>query len=477
MDDIQERLNRILMEKPVSPDPVSIKRIPPKVTPLPVKATPKQEKRLFVVVTKDMSGLGWAKKLQEEGERVVLATKNMEKTPELKKAFELVGKGWVPRTTLEEAMKTLQLPHVYWIFDSNHFGKEADQLRAKGQKVFGTSELSAKMEYDRAYGVEVATKYGLSSPETEEFSTVEEGLKFLEANPAKAYVFKPDASEFGYLTFVPFRERASDANRELYFYLKHVTFDGTYILQERKQGVEVNVELWLHEGKPFQALVTLESKRKGERDTGEMAGCAADIDFIIPLDSPLIDATIGKLLPFYAEKKVTGFVDVNVIIGDNEVWFLEVCNRFGYSSHPNTFINLALDGFGNIMADWMDGKVAKMGEKFRKGYGASISLFIDHERPGLPLYLDKHHDHHFYPYDGYKDGEDLLLAGYSNEVGIFMDFDYTIQGAAEACLHKLYYNEAVSFPDMDFRKDLGGKDYHNAPNRRHEALRRMGYIT
>src|SRR5207302_4060383 len=42
---------------------------------------PDSQDRQFVVVTKDFSGLGWAKKLQEEGETVTLAHKCNEEEP------------------------------------------------------------------------------------------------------------------------------------------------------------------------------------------------------------------------------------------------------------------------------------------------------------------------------------------------------------------------------------------------------------
>ena len=148
----------------------------------------------------------------------------------------------------------------------------------------------------------------------------------------------------------------------------------------------------------------------------------------------------------------------------------------GLALHPNLFINLALDGFGSIMADWMDGKVEDIPNRFRKGFGASITVMSEHPREGLPLHINPEYLKKFFPYDGYKEKEDLLLTGYSGEVGVYCDFDYTAEAAAENCLHKLFYNEAVSFPDMAFRTDLGQHNYAGAPAKRYESLRRMGLI-
>jgi hypothetical protein len=429
--------------------------------------------RQWVVVTQDCSGLGWTKRLLEDGESVVFAKQIAEddKDPD---EFALVGEGLVDCEPLETAIATRKGPQTYWVFDRNCFADQADALRAAGQKVFGTSALSARMELDRAYGCEVASACGLPSPPTREFDSNTAGCDWLERNPTIAYVCKPNASDNNYSTFVPFRENAEDANHELLCYLRNAPeAKSGFILQERKPGVEANVEVWLQNGVPFFAMVCLENKRRWDHDLGEMSGCAGDIVFPIPLDTPIIAATIGKMLPFYEQQGYTGFADVNVILGDNQVWFLEVCNRFGYSSHPNLFLNCALDSFGNIMADFMDGQVETIASRFRSGFGASVTLFIDHKRTGLPLTAAPRSARSFYPFDGFRPASDVLLTGYSHEVGIFCDHDYTIEEAAESCLSQLLHREAVTYPDIAFRTDLHKADYVGAPVKRYSALRSM----
>lgn len=437
--------------------------------------SPESPTRQFVVVTKDFSGLGWAKKLQEEGETVTLALES----PETKKAdqrlFDQVAAGWIPTMSLTAAMTALVTPSTYWIFAENNFPDEADALRAKGQKVFGTSALSEKMEHDRHYAIEIAAQCGLASPETEEFASRQEGLAFLDAHPDTAYVFKPDESAQNFATFVPVREQDADANRETFTYLDHMQQEpGSYILQERVQGTEVDVEVWFFEGEPFFAFATLEAKRKNPHDLGEMSGCAGDFAWVVPLDSPLVQETIGPMLDFYREQRYTGFADVNVILTNQGPLFLEVCNRFGYNGHVTLFLALAQDTFGNILADFMDGNVANMADRFSPTVGSSITLFLDHPREGLPIHLDPRWVTKFYPFDGYLEEGTLLLSGYSHEVGIFVDQGPTIEAAAQACLDKLLTEEAVSIPESYWRTDLGASDYPNAPALRFQALQQMG---
>lgn len=491
MDRIESVIDKLMGELETPPSPsATIAKVTPKAVQMKgavavnVRKTPQTSdngKRVFVVVTEDFSGLGWAKKLLEEGERVVLASEPREQETEDDtwdpKVYDKVGQGWVPKMDLSEALKKLKSDRTYWLFSENHLTDVAEQLRKEGQKVFGTSKLGERMEHDRAFAVKVAKDSGLDSPESHSFTTLADGLAFLDANPDTAFVFKPDDAKSSHLTAVPFRERSKDANREIYHYLSHLAPEpGSFILQERKYGVEVNVEAWVYEGEAFFAFATLENKRRGNRNSGEMVGCAGDITWTIDLKSDLFKKTIGKMLPFYKKERYTGFADVNVIIGDNSVYFLEVGNRFGYNSHPNLFLALALDGTGAILADFIDGKTEGVYDRFRKGFGASISLNIDHTRPGLPLHLHDDHVKRFYPYDGYKEGEDLLLTGWSNDVGIITDFDYTLQGAADAVFQKFYYGEAVSFSDMNYRDDLGQRDYQGSPLQRYEALQAMGLL-
>lgn len=437
--------------------------------------------RQFVIVTKDLSGLGWAKKLIEEGETVTVATQySEEEDEENRKAMKQVGRGWVDVVELKD-LPSFHGDSTYFVFGENCFVEEAEKLIKAGQKVFPPNiVLSEKMEHDRQYAVEVAEQAGLQSPPTYEFSTLDEAIRFLDENQDTAFVFKPDDGKFNYLTFVPSRREDADANRELYAYLSHMKEEpGGFILQERiplKDALEVNVEVWLWEGDPFFATVGLELKRRDTGDLGEMCGCAADFIQVIPVDSPLVQQTVGKLLPFYKEQGYTGFADVNVIFTkDGEPYFLEVCNRFGYNAHVTYFLGLAKDGFGNIIADFTDGEIESIPERFRRDVGASVTLFIDHPRPGLPVNIDDTVVEQFYPFDGYMEDDQWLLTDYSNEVGIVCDHASTIEEAAKKVL-KIVQSEKVAAPDAYYRVDIGASDYPNAPARRMAELKKRGLL-
>jgi len=311
---------------------------------------PKEKK--FIIATADYSGYGFTKIITEEGYDALLAFKYLDEAePKDIEVYEKIGEGVIEKVPLDDLMdKRYQFRDWYWIFDQNYLPEESEKLKKEGFKVLGGGKLSHQLENDRKLGADVVKKYGFALPETKEFSSIEEGLAFLDENPEKAYVYKPDGRTEAHTTYVPDNEDDEEAHEELYRYMESLTEDETYILQERVKGVEANIEVWFYKGKPYFALCDLESKRKYSKDEGELVGCAQDIVFTIPLNCKLVSETIGKLFPFYESFKYTGFSDATVIISDHKIYFLEFCNRFGYNCHPNLFLNLAIDPLGEILS-------------------------------------------------------------------------------------------------------------------------------
>ena len=436
-----------------------------------------EKQKTIIICSEDLAGLGFAKICIDNGYKTIFAYK-MKEDEESEEEYLACGKGIVPKVELEKIFKERnKYREAYWIWDFNHNFEFAETLRKEGFKVFGGHELTYKMEKDRHFGTEIIKKAKLETPPTFEFKTIDEGLKHLDENLDKAYVFKPDEGKGCFTTYVPDSVKKEAANRELYSYM--VSQDGetgTYILQERIDGVEANFELWLYKGKPILAYCNFECKRKLNHDEGEMVGCSQDIGFLIPIDCKGIKLTIERLLPQY--RSYTGFLDMNVIISDNEVYFIEFCARFGYNAHPNAFMNLAKKSFPELMTDWMDGKVEKFEENFKYGFGASITVYIDHPKKGYPIYITEDMEDKFYHFDILKEDNDeeneYTLAGYSNEVGIVMSHNYTIEDAAKQCLKNL---DKITYPNHSCRTDLDLENYEMSPQKRYEALNNCKFFS
>jgi phosphoribosylamine-glycine ligase len=430
----------------------------------------------FVIATKDYAGLGFAVRIQEEGHDVILATgpePDDVADPRRKEAFNRVGCGMAPKSTLADAIsRRMELRDCYWIWDFNHNVAENELLRREGFRVLGGGEHANKMEHDRNACLEFAATYGLQSPPSFPFDNPEPAARFLEEHAGTAYVYKPDEGA-NFETFLPESEDPADANEELRLHLTSLEDSGSFILQERKEGVETNVEVWFQNGDPMFAWMALESKRRFAKDMGELIGCAFDFAFVIPLDCRAVQESVGKLYPAYRKMKYTGFGDASFVASRDGIWFFEKCERFGYNAHPNLLFNLARRGVGETLASLLDGTFKP---EFSGGFGATVTMST-RENPtgGKAIQFPGRLQRDIFFWDAYKRGDLYLTAGYDRDgyVLIVTGYGYTMPTAWEDVMKKA---AQIKFPYRHYRTDGDGTDYPSSPIRRHEALKAMGYI-
>lgn len=439
-------------------------------------------------ITTEWSCLGFAKlflshetsrgnqREQSEDTEVLVALAPKEDEDNLE-SFYKVGQGIVDTIPFDEVFKDrTKYKDWLWIFDYNHNSDKADQLRSEGFMVFGTSELTDKLEHDRAYGASIVQKAGLSVPPTHEFNDIPEALEFLDANPETAYVFKPDESDKSdhksWATTCPENDIDHKANREMYQFLASQEAQSTFLLQERKKGVELCIEFFMYKGKPFFCHANFELKKKYEHDMGKMIGCAADTEFVIPIDCKLTEETLWKLASLPEFSDYTGFLDMNLIVADNKYYFLEFCCRFGFNATPTLFLGLAISPAGDIFSDFILGNIQDFGRHFRSGFGASITCWIDDPVMGLPILFDDGQDieSRFYHFDTYRNGDEYFLAGYANEVGVIIAHDYDIKSAADEAIRKFW---KIHYPCKSGRLDLNETDFANNPIERLIACNEM----
>lgn len=435
-----------------------------------VQAQP-NESRKFVLVSSDMSGLGFAvQEIEKNGSEVIVAYKpKSEIDPDKLDAYEIQGKNILTSLPLDTIMENREeYRDYYWVWDGNHNWEEGETLRQEGFKVFGGSKFQYDLENDREFGLQFAESAGLVSPPFEEFTSPQDGIKFLEENEDKAFVVKPNGAEDSSLT-EPFSRQLEPmhANLAARKYIDSFGFTD-YLLQERKKGIEVNAEIFMSQGVPILAQANLECKKRHNGDLGYACGCAMDVCWIVPMDCELIQRTVARLIPKFLEMdpKYTGFIDANVIWGEDEVWFLEFCARFGYNAHPNFFNTISEKTALQSVADMLDGIMLKT----KKGFGASITLVSDKERTGLPIFVPESIQDSFYLFDGYKESksdDQFVMGGFGSEIAIVTAHNYTIPTAFQDAIMKAW---GVQFRDQDFRTDGDKTDFPTSPIRRYEAL-------
>lgn len=424
----------------------------------------------FVIATLHFAGLGFAIRLKDEGHEVVLAHAGTQDR-RLEERYALVGNGLVPKRLLADMVAERGAwRDAVWIWDENHSVDANERLRGEGYRVFGGGRYADTMEHDREACLSLVGAHGLRPPPSHGFADAAAALAFLEQHPDTAWVYKPDAGET-FETWLPQAEHGAEANLELRQHLRTRSHEGAFVLQERKDGIETNVEVWFIAGRPVFAFMTLESKRKLTGDLGDFVGCAFDFTFVIPLECRAVQESVGRLFDAYAAMQYTGFGDANFIVARDGIWFFEKCERFGYNSHPNLFWNMNRAPLGDTFVSLLDGTFVP---DFAPGFGASLTMYMDHPEPGKAVHCPDAIARNIYPIDLYREDELLLTAGYYGEALLLACAPgYTIATAWEAALAVA---EQVTFPGRAYRVDGAGTDYPSSPLRRYEALTAMGYL-
>lgn len=435
---------------------------------------PKPKGRKFCLVTKDFSGLGFALDSRNKNDQIIIARNpDMDKfkdKPDDFEKFNNIGKGLVEILDLKDVMsKRSAMKDYFFVFDSNNSVDQNEQLRREGYRVCLGGKEAFRLENDRAYAIRLAESLGMPSPDWKEFKSAVEGIKFLEKNPDKAYVFKPNNADDSYLTTVPSARDAKKANESLRVFIGNIGIDD-FVLQEKVKGIEINAEYFCMEGKPILANINLEMKRISNGDLGNMCGCAGDITKVVDLESKIIKMTVAKFLPFIEKQKWTGLFDCNVIIAEQQVYFLEFCARAGYNAAPNFFMNIENRDFLNVCADLQEGVYKP---NVNRGIGSSITIFIDHPHVGIPLDMPKEIKNKIYIFDGEKKNGSVVQTGYSNELMIVGGYDYRIKDS----IKNAYSNcEKIDIINMDYRSDGCSDDYASSPIRRYQSLQDIGLV-
>ena len=430
----------------------------------------KKSKRKFVLVTKDFSGMGFAiQEIQKNNSEVLIAYKLSDKLEKDEiKEYKQMGKGFVEKIELDELMQNRKdYKDFYFLWDGNHNYEEGEILIKEGFKVWGGSKFTYDLENDREFGVKFAEGCGLVSPPSQEFSSAEEGISFMEQNEDKSYVFKPNGNEDNSLTYCPINEDPHEGNEEvrqlLEAYSGHEA-TSSYILQEMVQGVEVNVEAFFIKGEPYFAHANFEDKFSHQKDTGEATGCAFDVDFEITLYSKLYTETVGKMEQELRDMEYTGFADANVIVEDDNFHFIEFCFRMGYNMGVNFFYNLCNKTCFQTLADMVDGI---QDIKAKSGFGSTMTVFTEKYKTGLPISFPERYTDKVFLFDAYKEKDIIKMAGCSHEMLVICEHNYTIKTALKDVVDSA---TRVVLKNCYFRRDADETNYKLSPEQRYNGL-------
>jgi phosphoribosylamine-glycine ligase len=297
----------------------------------------------FRLVTKTGDGIGLAWRLMSEGEDVDFFIGDPKATR--------LYKGIIPRVT--DWHSGLTKDDVL-LFDMVGLGKEADEARSQGLRVYGASVLADRLELDRSFALDLAEQVGISVPPYQDFQDFDRAVEYLEGSTS-AWVFKPEKNKEGVQTFV---STSVDQMVEMLKWYKTKWTKGKvdFVLQEVVEGLEVSSEVWYSDGQPLESTYnnTWETKRFLDGDLGPNTGCMSSTVMFnaIPQLYPLTLQRFNSHLRGY-----NGPLDINCIIDDSGTpWMLELTARMGYSA-VYAFMELLGLPFGDFIRGVVDGSL------------------------------------------------------------------------------------------------------------------------
>ena len=148
----------------------------------------------------------------------------------------------------------------------------ADELEARGHRVFGPRKNAAIIEASKAFSKELMKKYGIPTAKYETFSDYEEAKKYVE-NCEIPVVLKADGLALGKGVLIcKTREEALAGIKEMMLDKKFGTAGNKVVVEEFLEGPEVSA-LAFTDGKTIKPMITsCDHKRAYDNDEGLNTG-------------------------------------------------------------------------------------------------------------------------------------------------------------------------------------------------------------
>lgn len=345
------------------------------------------------------------------------------------------------------------------VFDANGGGVLGDRLRSQGYNVFGGSVFADQMELDRETGFEFMRQVGIKFPETETFTSWEDGEAFARANSSKKWVFKPSgetAANDAIGSYVP-----SDVEdlAEMMNYWKQFTSTPEYVLQEFLEGVCISTEGWFNGQEwmtPFNH--TVERKQLMNGNLGGSGGCSGNAVWKAFGSNHIIEEGVKLIGPILKDMDYRGPIDLNTVVNEQGVWALEWTPRFGYDALP-AFIQLYEGDVGELLASIARGD-HPTDLNLKSGFASALRISVPpypaeqfKHAGGIPIRgWEKSDRDHIFLYEVKLNENDTLvtspaygavaaLTGYGDSVCSSFDVPLELAGKAK-------------IPDKQYRTDI-----------------------
>jgi len=304
----------------------------------------------FNVISKDGDGLGFALRLQDEGNEVRIFIDAESATP--------VGDNLVPKVgSIHDLLLDAKPETDTFVFDTSGDGLIADHIRELGFAVIGSCSIADRLERDREYGLNVMATCGDSEttsiqiPKSVNFTSFEKAKQYVADNPDDRLVYKP-SNLLGDKSPSHVAYNAEDMLELLENVERDVDMaEPEFVLQEFHKGIAVSSEVWF-DGRtvwPFSNH-TLERKELMDGNVGPSGGCTGNI--VWACQGCALCDEVKKLIPFLKENNYHGPLDLNAIASEDGIYGLEFTPRFGYDATPTLLWQLLHGDVGRFFNDF-----------------------------------------------------------------------------------------------------------------------------
>lgn len=268
-------------------------------------------------------------------------------------------------------------PHKEWAdliaIDDVGFGAVADRLRKEGKAVVGGSAYTDKLELDRDFGAQEMKAAGLTIPDSWEFNSFEDAIKFVQEHPDR-YVVKPSgkAQHDKVLSFVGHEEDGKDVVAILERYRKGwSTKVRTLQIQKFLTGIEVAVGGYFN-GTEFVQPVCVNFEHK-KLFPGEIGPATGEMGTAITWTGPnrLYHETIEKMTAKLRDSGFTGYFDINCIATPRGIYPLEMTPRFGYPT-----VSIQMEGVTSPWGEFLYALGAKKPYALKAQKGFQVGVVI-----------------------------------------------------------------------------------------------------
>jgi len=441
----------------------------------------------YAIFTYDFECLGYALRLLEEGNSVVIGRLEPEDMgekvgdPELEKRRKQIGSGLIKvvpaKTLFKFLMSNNEIEDYFVDFDFNYGYKYAEELEKKGYVGLFPHEIDREMEKDRQLAQDFVKKNypDLFIPEEKEFKDISEAIDYIQESE-KLYVIKPNSDKI--YTFVPTSEEPDKFIEEAKSFLeenkKELEKEGFIVQEKIIQPVEATPEAIYYKGEPIAFTVDLELKKFGAGDISYQTGCTYDTVFPIDEDCRLVKVGLQPYFETAKERKFSNFMDASMLIDrkNDKPYFGEFCAaRRGYNSFYTELTLLpSVSHFFECVKQGLNPFKAKLHpfENDVAKFAVSIRIFNlveDKDRypqSDLPIQVDKLLSKYIWLEDAKKVDNKIVTAGYKQDVAIVTGAGNSLKEAIENAIMNV---SGLVIRDMYFRNDLDSEEWYSLSNR------------